>query len=115
VRAGLRTKEPGLDAGLGEGKRMTNAASRELEGKCILITGGTVSLGQVLVRRLLTGERGTPAKVIVFSRDAAKQHYMRLDFQPRSGWRLPDGYLADNLSETVARIVLGQALAEGAA
>lgn len=52
-----------------------------LEGKRVLITGGTGSLGQVLVRRLLSGELGQPAKVIVFSRDEAKQHYMRVDYQ----------------------------------
>jgi FlaA1/EpsC-like NDP-sugar epimerase len=51
-----------------------------LTGKRILITGGTGSLGQVLTRRILSGEYGTPQKVIVFSRDEAKQHYMRLDF-----------------------------------
>lgn len=52
----------------------------ELEGKRILVTGGTGSLGQTLVRRLLSGEMGKPAKITVFSRDEAKQHYMRLDF-----------------------------------
>lgn len=51
-----------------------------LEGKRILVTGGTGSLGQTVVRRLLTGEMGRPAKITVFSRDEAKQHYMRLDF-----------------------------------
>lgn len=55
-----------------------------LEGKRILVTGGTGSLGQVLVRRLLRGEMGRPAKIVVFSRDEAKQHYMRLDFQQRT-------------------------------
>ncbi len=55
----------------------------ELEGKRILVTGGTGSLGQVLVKRLLTGELGTPEQVTVFSRDEAKQHYMRLDFMHR--------------------------------
>jgi UDP-glucose 4-epimerase len=54
-----------------------------LEGKRILVTGGTGSLGQTLVRRLLTGELGRPAKITVFSRDEAKQHYMRLDFLHR--------------------------------
>ncbi len=54
-----------------------------LEGKRILVTGGTGSLGQKLVRRLLTGEMGRPARVTVFSRDEAKQHYMRLDFLHR--------------------------------
>ena len=51
-----------------------------LEGKKILVTGGTGSLGQTLVERLLTGEMGKPARITVFSRDEAKQHYMRLDF-----------------------------------
>ena len=51
-----------------------------LEGKRVLVAGGTGSLGQVLVRRLLSGELGTPKKVIVFSRDEAKQHYMRLAY-----------------------------------
>ncbi|MBA3353539.1 MAG: polysaccharide biosynthesis protein [Blastocatellia bacterium] len=54
-----------------------------LEGKRILVTGGTGSLGQTLVRRLLGGELGRPAKVTVYSRDEAKQHYMRLDFMHR--------------------------------
>jgi FlaA1/EpsC-like NDP-sugar epimerase len=55
--------------------------TKPLEGKRILITGGTGSLGKTLVRRLLTDEMGSPAKVIVFSRDEAKQHYMRLEYQ----------------------------------
>lgn len=55
----------------------------ELQDKRILVTGGTGSLGQTLVRRLITGEMGMPASVTVFSRDEAKQHYMRLDFMNR--------------------------------
>lgn len=55
-----------------------------LEGKRVLVTGGTGSLGKVLVRRLLAGEWGTPAKVIVFSRDEGKQHDMRLSYLQRS-------------------------------
>jgi UDP-glucose 4-epimerase len=38
----------------------------------------------VLVRRLLSGELGSPARIIVFSRDEAKQHYMRLAFMNRT-------------------------------
>ena len=56
---------------------------RELEGKRILVTGGTGSLGKTIVRRLLTGEMGKPAKITVFSRDEAKQHYMRLEYMHR--------------------------------
>ena len=51
-----------------------------LKDKRILITGGTGSLGQVLVRRLLTGEMGQPRKITVFSRDEAKQHAMRVEY-----------------------------------
>lgn len=54
-----------------------------LEGKRILVTGGTGSLGQKLVRRLLTGEMGRPDKITVFSRDEAKQHEMRLSLLHR--------------------------------
>ena len=45
-----------------------------LTDKTIVVTGGTGSLGKVLVRRLLSGELGQPKKIIVFSRDEAKQH-----------------------------------------
>lgn len=55
-----------------------------LEGKRILVTGGTGSLGQTVVRRLLGGELGRPARVVVYSRDEAKQHYMRLSFLHRA-------------------------------
>src|SRR5918993_1375178 len=54
---------------------------KPFEGRRILITGGTGSLGKVLIRRLLAGEMGLPAKVIVFSRDEAKQHFMRVEYQ----------------------------------
>jgi FlaA1/EpsC-like NDP-sugar epimerase len=53
--------------------------SNQLEGKRVLVTGGTGSLGQTLVKRLCSGEIGMPASITVFSRDEAKQHYMRLD------------------------------------
>jgi FlaA1/EpsC-like NDP-sugar epimerase len=55
--------------------------SNSFEGKRVLITGGTGSLGKTLVRRILSDEMGRPAKVIVFSRDEAKQHYMRMEYQ----------------------------------
>jgi FlaA1/EpsC-like NDP-sugar epimerase len=53
------------------------------ENKTVLITGGTGSMGQTLVRRILSGSSGTPAKVIVLSRDEAKQHDMRLSYLRR--------------------------------
>jgi FlaA1/EpsC-like NDP-sugar epimerase len=51
-----------------------------LENKTILVTGGTGSMGRTFVRRALTGEWGTPGKIIVFSRDEAKQHDMRMAY-----------------------------------
>ena len=54
-----------------------------LENKGVLITGGTGSLGKVLVRRLLSGEMGNLSRLIVFSRDEAKQHEMRMSYQNR--------------------------------
>lgn len=53
------------------------------QGKVVVITGGTGSLGQVLTRRLLkiTGE--APRKIIIFSRDEAKQHQMRITYQQK--------------------------------
>lgn len=54
-----------------------------VDGKTLLITGGTGSLGKVLVRRVLSGVFGTPRKVIVFSRDEAKQHEMRVAYLHR--------------------------------
>jgi len=50
------------------------------KNKIILVTGGTGSMGKTFVRRVLTGELGTPRKVIVFSRDEAKQHDMRMSY-----------------------------------
>src|SRR6266511_3321489 len=51
--------------------------------KRILVTGGTGSMGSTLVHRVLSGELGTPKKVIVFSRDEAKQHEMRMRYLHR--------------------------------
>ncbi len=55
-----------------------------LSGKRVLVTGGTGSMGKVLVRRLLSGELGEPAKVIVFSRDEAKHAAMRQAYLHRA-------------------------------
>ena len=46
--------------------------------KRVLVTGGTGSIGTLLVTRLLSGEMGLPRQIVVFSRDEAKQHAMRL-------------------------------------
>ena len=56
---------------------------KQLEEKRILVTGGTGSLGKTLVKRLLQGDLGKPKQITVFSRDEAKQHFMRLEFLHR--------------------------------
>jgi UDP-glucose 4-epimerase len=56
-------------------------AGKLLDGKHILVTGGTGSLGKVLLRRLLGGDAGEPERIIVFSRDEAKQHFLRVEYQ----------------------------------
>ncbi|HCF49565.1 MAG TPA: polysaccharide biosynthesis protein [Syntrophomonas sp.] len=49
--------------------------------KVVLISGGTGSLGKVLTRRLLAMHPYGPKKIIIFSRDEAKQHFMRMAYQ----------------------------------
>lgn len=55
-----------------------------LNGKRILVTGGTGSMGKTFVHRVLSGELGTPKKVVVLSRDEAKQHEMRISYLHRA-------------------------------
>lgn len=55
----------------------------DLKDKVIVITGGTGSLGKVLTRRLLSSEENIPRKIIIFSRDEAKQHQMRVEYQQK--------------------------------
>jgi UDP-glucose 4-epimerase len=52
-----------------------------LQDKRVVVTGGTGSLGKALVHRLLSGAAGLPRKLVVFSRDEAKQHDMRLHYR----------------------------------
>ncbi|TWJ18860.1 polysaccharide biosynthesis protein [Geobacter argillaceus] len=70
---------------------------RIFEGKTVLVTGGTGSLGKVLTRRLLAGSNGTPKKIIVFSRDEAKQHYMRVEYQQKN--RVTDEVIYNNFAQ----------------
>jgi UDP-N-acetylglucosamine 4,6-dehydratase len=51
-----------------------------LEGKSFLITGGTGSFGHTLVNRLLASEI---AEIVIFSRDEAKQHFMKQKLSDR--------------------------------
>lgn len=61
-----------------------------LDAKTILVTGGTGSMGKTFIGRALSGEYGIPHKIIVFSRDEAKQHDMRMQYarRPVQSWTL---------------------------
>lgn len=50
------------------------------KNKTIVVTGGTGSFGKTIIHRILKGTEGLPKKVIVFSRDEAKQHEMRMSY-----------------------------------
>ncbi|KLU63000.1 UDP-glucose 4-epimerase [Peptococcaceae bacterium CEB3] len=57
------------------------------ENKTVVITGGTGSLGKVLTERLLNQTAGRPKKIIIFSRDEAKQQALRTAYRERGGER----------------------------
>lgn len=59
----------------------TNSHGAFLQDKRILVTGGTGSLGKSLVRTILSGVYGRPERVVIFSRDEAKQHDIRMAFR----------------------------------
>jgi FlaA1/EpsC-like NDP-sugar epimerase len=77
--------------------------SRLLDGKRILITGGTGSLGKVLLRRLLRSDSGDPAKIIILSRDEAKQHAVRVEYQRRGS--ATDEVIYDNFSKKLEFLI----------
>ena len=53
-----------------------------LNGKTILITGGTGTIGNYLINTLL--ENYSPEKIIVYSRDEMKQHVMKMQNKNKS-------------------------------
>jgi len=65
-----------------------------IDGKRVLITGGTGSLGTALVKRLLSGEC-IPASITVFSRDELKQSQLREQYQGDSRLNLIIGDVRD--------------------
>jgi UDP-glucose 4-epimerase len=71
-----------------------------LDGKRVLVTGGTGSLGRRVVTRLLAGRSGRPSRVTVLSRDEAKQHHMRLRL--RHARAATDDVIYQDLDERLA-------------
>lgn len=69
------------------------------DNKVVVITGGTGSLGKVLTHRLLQRELGSPQKIIIFSRDEAKQHAMRVEYQHKR--KVTDEVIYDNFARLI--------------
>jgi len=55
--------------------------ARDLDGKVILVTGGTGSFGRRFIDTVLT--RARARKLIVYSRDELKQHEMQIDLREK--------------------------------
>jgi len=64
-----------------------------LDGKSILVTGGTGSFGKKFIRTVL--ERHSPNKVIVFSRDELKQFEMQNSFEFKGHSRIMRYFIGD--------------------
>jgi FlaA1/EpsC-like NDP-sugar epimerase len=79
--------------------RVQPDSPRTLDGANILITGGTGSLGQTLVRRILEGRLGQPNKIIVFSRCEAKQYAMKTQWSREEV--ATDDVFYDNFDELI--------------
>jgi len=64
-----------------------------LDGKKILVTGGTGSFGRQFVRTVL--EKSGPARLVIFSRDELKQHEMQQDIPAHQAVRYFIGDVRD--------------------
>ena len=72
---------------MGMGKAEKMDIKKLIDGKSVLITGGTGTFGQAFVKVCL--ERYTPKRLIVFSRDELKQYEMALKY-PESQYIVRD-------------------------
>lgn len=75
------------------------------DGKSVLITGGTGSLGRAMTKRLLSGQHGKPKCITIFSRNESKQEENKVLF-PSPLMRY---YLGDIQNKRdISHVVLGQ-------
>tara|TARA_R110002073_G_scaffold128277_2_gene273961 strand:+ start:1664 stop:2752 length:1089 start_codon:yes stop_codon:yes gene_type:complete len=94
--AGMTAITPDTLDGLFAGRDF-RAPRIDLNGKTILITGGTGSFGRRFVKTVC--EEYTPKKLIIFSRDELKQYEMAQDFPP-SKWPFLRYFIGDVRDET---------------
>ena len=69
-----------LDAALSVGMRDFKSPRADLNGKTVLVTGGTGSFGKAFTKMVC--EEFTPRKLIIYSRDELKQYEMAQAFPP---------------------------------
>ena len=62
--------------------RSFDSQTVDLDGKTMMVTGGTGSFGRALVKAVLA--RYSPRRLIVFSRDEQKQYEMAREFGPKA-------------------------------
>ena len=78
----------------------------DLNGKAVLITGGTGSFGKAFVREVI--KRWRPARLIIFSRDELKQYEMEQEFPtatyPFMRWFIGDVRDAERLRMAMRRV-----------
>ncbi len=65
------------------------------EGKTILLFGGTGSLGKTLINKLLNSNNYNCKQVIVFSRDEAKQYFLRQSLNDQGVQKKISFYIGD--------------------
>ncbi len=75
-----------------------------LDGKSIFLTGGTGSLGKAFLKEVLNGKYGSPHIITVFSRDEAKQFFLRSELE--NDQYLTEGSIYDQNKRKV-RFVVG--------
>src|SRR4051812_26062927 len=81
-------------------RKVSMTPSSEIQGKVVLVTGGTGSFGNAFVRDLF--ERHDPAAVRVYSRDELKQYDMRRRFNDDERLRFLIGDVRDRDRLTMA-------------
>jgi UDP-N-acetylglucosamine 4,6-dehydratase len=78
-------------------------ANLDLDGKSILVTGGTGSFGRAFVKFVLS--RCKPKRLCIYSRDELKQHEMALDFKGQGDEALRF-FIGDVRDETRLRMAM---------
>lgn len=83
--------------------RNFSPSNSPIDGKSILVTGGTGSFGHAFIRTVLTHYK--PHRLCVFSRDEMKQHKMEQDFRELGG-KILRFYLGDVRDEQRLRMAM---------